>query len=121
MEFDRGIRTDLLDPVAEMRPSWRRPSTATTTAELALAGRAEFTYSFGGDPSDADWEDVGELHNEEEIASMKEFGRYVGYRVGMPTDGTGRSSSKATDTLREGACAWVSKGRTLVEARYRTK
>ena len=41
---------------------------------------------------------------------MKEFGRYVGYRVGMPTDGTGRSSSKATDTLLEAACAWMAKG-----------
>ena len=39
------------------------------------------------DPPDADWEDVDELYNEEEIASMKEFGRYVGYRVGMTKDG----------------------------------
>ena len=90
MEFDRGIRTDLLDPVAEMRLAIMEAAIDCNydeLAELALAGRAEFTYSFGGDPSDADWEDVGELHNEEEIASMKEFGGYVGYRVGMTKDG----------------------------------
>ena len=51
MEFDRGIRTDLLDPVAEMRLAIMEAAIDCNydeLAELALAGRAEFTYSLGG-------------------------------------------------------------------------
>jgi len=143
MELDRES-TDLPEPVAEMRLAIMEAAIDCNyerLADLALAGRDEFTYSFGGggdpagywreaedrgepvlaflvavldlswahkathfetdvsrtiyvwpaafadNPSDADWDEVNELYTEEEIASMKEFGGYVGYRVGMTTDG----------------------------------
>ena len=143
MELDRES-TDLPEPVAEMRLAIMEAATDCNydrLADLALAGREHFTYSFGGggnpaghwreaenrdaqvlatlikilnlswavketqfetdvyttiyvwpaafadNASDADWEEVGELYTEEEIASMKEFGGYVGYRVGITPEG----------------------------------
>ncbi|MGI8515369.1 MAG: hypothetical protein ACR2NT_09560 [Acidimicrobiia bacterium] len=144
VEPDRETETDLPEPVAEMRLAIIEAAIDCNyerLADLALAGRDEFTYSFGGggdpaeywreaedrgepvmavlvavldlsgaqketqfetdvfttiyvwpaafadNPSDADWEEVGELYTEEEIASMKEFGGYIGYRVGTTSDG----------------------------------
>lgn len=144
VEPDGETETDLPEPVAEMRRAIIEAAIDCNyerLADLALAGRGEFSYSFGGggdpaghwreaedrgepvmaflvavldlswaqtetqfeadvfttiyvwpavvadNPSDADWEEVGELYTEEEIAAMKEFGGYIGYRVGTTSVG----------------------------------
>lgn len=144
VEPDGETETGLPEPVAEMRLAIIEAALECNyerLADLALAGRDKFTYSFDveGDPaghwreaenrgepmmailvailgmswaqtetqfetdvlttiyvwpaafadnrSDADWEEVRDLYTEEEIASMKEFGGYAGYRVGITIDG----------------------------------
>lgn len=126
-------------PVADTRDQIRSAAQAGDVARLAdvaLAGRESFTYSFGGDnpppkgelivawgdpevrqtlltlldfphttvetqgetiyvwpsafaenPTDEDWAAVETLYAPEEIASMKEFGGYTGYRLGITEDG----------------------------------
>lgn len=43
--------------------------------------------AFGGEATEEDWKEVAELYSAAEIASMREFGGYIGYRVGIT--GTG--------------------------------
>lgn len=43
--------------------------------------------AFGAEPTDEQWKEVAALYSAEEIASMKEFGGYIGYRVGITATG----------------------------------
>ncbi len=43
--------------------------------------------AFGAEATEDDWKEVAALYSPEEIASMKDFGGYIGYRVGIT--GTG--------------------------------
>jgi hypothetical protein len=43
--------------------------------------------AFKDDPTDADWEALEAIYTEEEIAGFKEFGGYLGLRVGISLDG----------------------------------
>jgi hypothetical protein len=43
--------------------------------------------AFGADPTEEQWKEVAALYTAEEIAAMKDFGGYVGYRVGITASG----------------------------------
>lgn len=43
--------------------------------------------AFGADPTEEQWKEVGTLYSAAEIEAMKDFGGYVGYRVGITSTG----------------------------------
>ncbi len=42
----------------------------------------------GEEPTEADWDEVRDLYSDADIASMKEYGGYLGWRLGIASDGT---------------------------------
>jgi len=43
--------------------------------------------AFGDGATEADWAEVADLYSAEEIAQMKDFGGYIGWRAGFTEDG----------------------------------
>jgi hypothetical protein len=77
----------------ELLEAWQDPELLETMVTLLNLPHTEqdgifaWPSAFSSNPTDEDWAAVEVLYSEEEIAQMKQFGGYIGYRIGITAQG----------------------------------
>ncbi|MGH9053703.1 MAG: hypothetical protein ACRDWX_11930, partial [Acidimicrobiia bacterium] len=77
----------------ELLEAWQDPEVMATVVALLDLPHTEqdgiyaWPSAFSANPTDEDWTAVEVLYSEEEIAQMKQFGGYTGYRIGITAEG----------------------------------
>jgi hypothetical protein len=77
----------------ELLEAWQDPELLQTMVTLLDLPHTEqdgifaWPSAFSSNPTDEDWAAVEVLYSEEEIAQMKQFGGYIGYRIGITEQG----------------------------------
>jgi hypothetical protein len=77
----------------ELLEAWQDPELMETMVALLNLPHTErdgiyaWPSAFADDATEEDWAAVQVLYSEEEIAQMKQFGGYIGYRIGITEEG----------------------------------